>query len=94
VLLTGGLVEAARLARCERLLILPPELRLPHDWARRLSEHLARGGEGALVVGQTDSLWGKLTGKPFGLMISRTEVEAGATLASLRRRLGPAFRIG
>lgn len=94
VLSFGGLAEAARVARCDKLLILPAELRLPHDWARRLSEHLTRSGEGALVVGQTDNLWGKLTGKPFGLMIARSEVEAGATLASLRRRLGPAYRIG
>lgn len=51
VRLNGGLVQASKAAKGERLLILPTALRLPHDWARSLAEHLERGGGDAVIMG-------------------------------------------
>lgn len=94
LLVMGGIAEAAARAKAEKVLIVPADLRLPHGWARRLVEHMERSPDGALIAGETDSLWGRLTGKPFALMLPRTEATGGGDLAALRRRLGPVARIG
>lgn len=94
ILLAGGIAEAAIRAKAEKVLIIPADLRLPHGWARRLAEHMERSPDGALIVGESDNLWNRLTGKPFALMLPRAEAMEGGDLPTLRRRLGPMARIG
>lgn len=94
LLIKGGIVAAATQAKAEKVLIIPADLRLPHGWARRLAEHMERSPDGALIVGESDNLWNRLTGKPFALMLPRADAVEAGDLPALRRRLGPVARIG
>jgi glycosyltransferase involved in cell wall biosynthesis len=50
-LLTGGLVAAARVAKGEWVLVLPPEIQLQRDWVEALKAHLTRGKRPAVLRG-------------------------------------------
>lgn len=93
VLVRGGLAEAAAQARAERLLILPPEIRLHRDWVRRLADHVGRSDGPALIRGEPapGGFIASLRPRSFGLLAHAGDVAAlgeTADLASLRRRLG------
>jgi len=88
-LVRGGLPQAAAAARCELVLVAPPDLRLPDVWIRRLGEALARGARAGLVMGQGEpGLLAALRRRPFALLASKVDAAASADFGALRRRLG------
>lgn len=88
VRLEGGLVQAARAAKGARLLILPSALRLPHDWARSLAEHLERGGGDAVVIGAGER--GLFKRPLLGLLVEASRIATapdGTDIAAIRGKL-------
>ena len=96
VLVKGGLAEAAAVAKSDRVLILPVEMRLPHDWARRLAEHLEAGGGAAVINSRRrrKGLFG-VENLPSGMLLTRAQVQdhGRAGLKALRTRLRKPARI-
>ena len=80
---------AAEAARSEHLLVLPADFRLRDGWMGSLQDHMARGGEPALVAGLGEP--GLFARRPFGVLVERSRLHAarhGADLQGLRRSLG------
>jgi hypothetical protein len=100
VLVRGGLAAAAARARAERLLILPPQIRLNRDWIRTVADHVGRSDAPAMIRGEPERGGARAILQPrsLGLIVDRADVIAlrePADLASLRRRLGRrAVRLG
>ena len=96
LLLSGGLADAAAVAKSDRVMVLPPDLRLPHDWIRSLKEHLEAGGGAAVILGHRRrfELFRRRGGEP-GLVLTRIQVlEHGRSgFAALRSRLRRPARI-
>ena len=96
LLLNGGLHDAAAVAKGAQVLVLTPDMRLPHDWVRNLSEHVkAGGGDGVLQPHRRGlRLFQGLAATP-GLLMSRISVlEHGREgIKGLRRRLRQPVRI-
>lgn len=67
------LPAAARAARAERLMVLPPDFRLRDGWIGSLEAHLAAGGAQAVVVGLREG--GLLSRTPTGLLVERGLLE-------------------
>lgn len=92
-----GYAAAAALARHERLLVAPADLRLRNGWIAVVKDHLARGGKDALVMGEAaGGLAGLLRAQTCGMLTDRSRLEglAHAQLQGLRRRLrGPVARL-
>ncbi len=80
------LAAACRRARSERLMVLPEELRLRDGWIGSINDHLAAGGEAALVEGLSKG--GLFRRGPYGVLTRRDRALEGADLHVLRRRLG------
>ena len=95
-LVSGGIAEAAALARRDLALVAPSDLRLPDMWARRLGEALDRGARKAVVLGEGErGLFAALKSRPYGLVAPREDLLQSADLAALRRRLGAgAVKVG
>jgi glycosyltransferase involved in cell wall biosynthesis len=62
---SGGLVLAAATARNPWVLVLPVQIRLPKDWAARLSVHMGRGPRPGLL--KSAQAWFG----PVGLLVAR-----------------------
>lgn len=74
-LLTGGLVAAARVAKGEWVLVLPPEIQLRRDWAEALKAHLARGKRPAVLRGMRASgLAARFRTVPAGLLVEASKL--------------------
>ncbi|MDB5452666.1 MAG: hypothetical protein JWO33_1244 [Caulobacteraceae bacterium] len=93
----GGLGAAAAQARHERVLVLPAALRPKMNWIATLNDHLARGGQDALLIGEgAGGLLGVLSSAPYGVLTERSRLDGlvETELKGLRRRLrGPVPRL-
>jgi hypothetical protein len=99
VLVRGGLAAAALQARDERLLILPPQIRLHRDWIRTLSDHVGRSNQPAVIRGDPEpGGFAIFATRRLGLVAAKADVVPmgeAAGLDVLRRRLGRrAVRLG
>ena len=97
VVLAGSLAAAARLARSDRVLMLPPDLRLAPGWREALAMLVKRTPRAdAVVFGRAEGLLGRLGGRAFGVLLAREQAGGDeADLRRLRRTLRPgAARIG
>jgi len=92
----GGLAEVAAAARHDAVLVLPPDLRLPYDWIRKLTAHQVNGGGPAIIEGmwRRPRWFGPSIGA-IGLLMSREQLMADGRrgLPALRRRLRRPVRI-
>ena len=89
VLVRGGLAEAAGRAKSDRVLVVPPNLRLPDAWMRRLGEALAVGAKAGLLAGEGDpGLLAAFRPRPTAILAPKADAAASPDLPALRRRLG------
>ena len=87
----GGLDAAARGARGDMLLVLPPSLRLRRGWDDVLRAHLEGQGGAALVGEGPPTLLERFSGvKRAGVLIAAETLRksGAANLADLRRHVG------
>ncbi len=94
----GDLGAAAKAARHERVLVLPAGLRLKDGWIAILKDHLARGGQDAVLAGEEGGgLFSALRPAPFGVLTERSRLAglAHSELKALRKGLRrPLARLG
>ena len=86
---------AARAARADRLMVLPPDFRLRDGWIGSLEAHLAAGGGRAMVAGLREG--GLLSRTPKGALVERGLVEQlgdRVGLADVQRLLRSRRRVG
>lgn len=90
--LTRGLVAAAKAARADQLLILPPSMRLRRGWEEPVLAHLMRGGGRGVMAGEGTSWLDRLLGRGDLAVLAPQRVVAALPpvrdLAELRRRIG------
>jgi hypothetical protein len=85
----ASIPAAAEAARAGHIMVLPADFRLRDGWIGSLEQHMARGGEPALVAGLGEP--GLFARRPFGVLVERSRLQAarhGADLQGLRRGLG------
>ena len=70
--LSENVASAIKVARSDRLLVLPAKIRLKSGWLEMLAKHL-RGGEGDAVIVGEGGFFGE---KPFGVLIGRDPAAA------------------
>ena len=75
--------QAARAARAERVLVLPPDFRLRDGWIGALEAHLAAGGANAVVAGLKEG--GLFARAPSGVLVERGLLEQVADDVDLAR---------
>jgi hypothetical protein len=81
--------SAVERAKSEWLLVLPAAIRFRNGWVERLSDHLAAGPAGALVLGEGRGLFSR---RPAGVLVRRDAALGQADLEGLRRKLGRGVR--
>jgi hypothetical protein len=86
--LVPDLAQGIKLARSDRLLVLPAAIRLKPGWLEALAKHLKSGGGDAMIVGEGGGLLG---GKPFGVLLTRASA-AGLAQPDLKRLRGQLAR--
>ncbi len=89
---TDGIASAMKRAKQDWILLLPPDIRLTHDWADRVARGIKQGRSAGLK-GQADggSLLDRLKPGPWGLLVRKSELgnlPPNADLAGLRRQFG------
>ncbi|MBP7649195.1 MAG: glycosyltransferase [Phenylobacterium sp.] len=89
---TDGIAQAMKRARQDWILLLPPDIRLTHDWADRVARGIKQGRSAGLK-GQSDagSLLDRLKPGSWGLLVRKSELgnlAPGADMAGLRRQFG------
>lgn len=84
--LADDLAAAIKVARSERLLVMPDRIRLRSGWLEGLARHLRGGGGDAIILGEG----GALRAKPFGVLLGRAAAAglAHPDLNRLRGQLG------
>ena len=89
---TDGIASAMKRAKQDWILLLPPDIRLTHDWAERVARGIKQGRSAGLK-GQPrgGSLMDHLKPGPWGLLVRKSELgnlAPNADLAGLRRQFG------
>lgn len=96
--IVGDLGSAVERAKSDWLLVLPADIRFRSGWIEELSDHLAKGGREAILVGEAKSgLLGGMAAKPAGVLVSKAAASGlnDPDLQGLRRKLGArAVRLG
>ncbi|HEY2753786.1 hypothetical protein [Phenylobacterium sp.] len=84
--LAQDLAEAIRLARSERLLVMPATIRLRGGWLEKLGGHVRSSADDALIVGEGSAFMGR----SYGLLMARTAASGlvRSDLKHLRGKLG------
>ncbi|WP_304822993.1 hypothetical protein [Phenylobacterium sp.] len=89
---TDGIASAMKRARQDWILLLPPDIRLTHDWADRVARGVKQGRSAGLKgEAQGGSLMDRLKPGPWGLLIRKSELgnlPPDADFARLRRQFG------